>query len=38
VPVTAQLVNSSNNVCYQGVFNSGAIIKNETDQFKGKAQ
>jgi len=38
VPVTAQLVNSSNNVCFQGVFNSGAIIKNETDQFKGKAQ
>lgn len=37
-PITAQLVNSSNNVCYQGVYSGGAIIKNEDEQFKAKAQ
>jgi hypothetical protein len=37
-PITAQLVNSSNNVCYEGVYSGAAIIKNEADQFKAKAQ
>jgi len=38
VPVTAQLVNSANNNCFEGVFNMGDVIKNDGVQFKAKAQ
>ena len=34
LPVTAQLVNNANDVCYEGVFN--IIKKNDTEQFKAK--
>jgi hypothetical protein len=37
-PVTAQLVNSSNNVCYEGVYSGAGIIKNSAEQFKGHSQ
>ena len=35
LPVTAQLVNSANNICFEGVYSSA--IKNEAEQFKAKA-
>jgi cysteine-rich repeat protein len=35
-PVTAQLVNSSNNVCFDTVFNAPNVKKNDVDQFKAK--
>lgn len=38
LPVTAQLVNSTNSVCYEGVYDTPDIIKNETEKFKAKAQ
>jgi cysteine-rich repeat protein len=38
LPVTAQLVNSSNNICFEGVYNMSDIIKNDPEQFKAKAQ
>ena len=38
LPVTAQLVNSTNSVCFEGVYDTGDIIKNETELFKAKAQ
>ena len=38
LPVTAQLVNSANNNCFEGVYDSGAVIKNDGVQFKAKAQ
>ena len=34
LPVTAQLVNNFNNVCYEGIFNN--IKKNDLEQFKAK--
>lgn len=37
LPVTAQLINSDD-VCFEGVFDTGDIIKNEAEQFKAKAQ
>ena len=36
-PVTAQLVNSDTSVCWEAVYDTGDIIKNESDQFKAKA-
>jgi hypothetical protein len=38
LPVTAQLVNSENTICYEGVYDTGDIIKNEEEKFKAKAQ
>jgi cysteine-rich repeat protein len=38
LPVTAQLVNDANAVCFEGVFDTADVIKNETEQFKAKAQ
>ncbi len=38
LPVTAQLVNSTNSVCYEGVYDAPDIIKNEAEKFKAKAQ
>jgi len=38
LPVTAQLVNSDTSVCFQAVYGSGDVIKNDPDQFKAKAQ
>ena len=38
LPVTAQLVNSANSNCFEGVYNSGDVIKNDGVQFKAKAQ
>ena len=36
-PVTTQLVNSDTAVCWEAVYDTGDIIKNESDQFKAKA-
>ena len=38
LPITAQLVNSGNIVCFEGVYDTADVIKNEADQFKAKAQ
>jgi cysteine-rich repeat protein len=38
LPLTAQLVNSTNAICYEGVYDTGDIIKNEEEKFKAKAQ
>jgi cysteine-rich repeat protein len=38
LPVTAQLVNSTNAVCYEGVYDTLDVIKNETEKFKAKSQ
>ena len=38
LPVTAQLVNDANNICFEGVFDSADIKKNDGEQFKAKAQ
>lgn len=38
LPVTAQLVNDTNNVCFEGVFDSGDVLKNDPALFKAKAQ
>jgi hypothetical protein len=38
LPVTAQLVNDTNNVCFEAVYNSGDVKKNDATQFKAKAQ
>jgi len=37
LPVTAQLVNSANGVCFEGVYDGADVIKNEAEQFKAKA-
>lgn len=37
-PVTAQLINQPSNVCFEGVFDTQDVIKNEATQFKAKAQ
>lgn len=38
LPVTAQLVNDSNDVCFEAVYDSGDVKKNDDKQFKAKAQ
>ena len=38
LPVTAQLINQPSNVCFEGVFDTQDVIKNEATQFKAKAQ
>jgi hypothetical protein len=38
LPVVAQLVNSDSGICWQGVYDSGDIKKNEAEKFKAKAQ
>ena len=38
LPVTAQLVNDANGVCYEGVYDSADVKKNDGAQFKAKAQ
>jgi cysteine-rich repeat protein len=38
LPVTAQLVNSDNSVCFEGVYDLADIKKNEAEQFKAKTQ
>ena len=37
LPVTTQLVNNSNTVCFEAVFGMANVKKNEDDQFKAKA-
>ena len=36
LPVKVQLINNSNGICFQGVYNSGDIKKNRPDLFKAK--
>jgi cysteine-rich repeat protein len=36
LPVTAQLVNDANSTCFEAVYNSGDVIKNDSKQFKAK--
>lgn len=38
LPVTAQLVNDANSICYESVFDSADVKKNDGAQFKAKAQ
>jgi hypothetical protein len=38
LPVVAELVNSSNNICFGSTFDSPDIIKNDVQMFKAKAQ
>ena len=38
LPVTAQLVNGQTGVCLEGVFEAGDVLKNDSAQFKAKAQ
>ena len=38
LPVTARLVNDENSTCFEVVFDSGDVIKNDAKQFKAKAQ
>ncbi len=38
LPVKAQLVNSSNSICFEGEFDAPDVIKNTPTQFKAKAQ
>jgi len=38
LPVTAQLVNDDGNVCFEGVYDSGDVLKDDDVQFKAKAQ
>lgn len=38
LPVTAQLVSDANAVCYEGIFDTADVIKNEAELFKAKAQ
>ena len=38
LPVTAQLVNDANSICYESVFDSADVKKNDGTQFKAKAQ
>lgn len=37
-PVTAQLINDDNGICFESTFDSGDVIKNEPGQFKAKIQ
>jgi hypothetical protein len=37
-PVKVQLVNEQNGICFEGLYNTGDIKKNEPGKFKGKAQ
>ena len=36
LPVTAQVVNNTNNTCFEAVYNSGDVIKNDGKEFKAK--
>jgi cysteine-rich repeat protein len=36
LPVTVQLVNGTNNVCFESVYNLSNVIKNDAKQFKAK--
>jgi hypothetical protein len=36
LPVTAQLVNEGSNLCFEGVFNSVDVVKNDGTNFKAK--
>lgn len=36
LPVKAQLLNSSNDVCFEGVYDTGDVKKNDGSQFKAK--
>ena len=38
LPVKVQLINNSNGICFEGVYNSGDIKKNVPELFKAKAQ
>jgi cysteine-rich repeat protein len=38
LPVTAQLVNDANNICFEGLYDTADIKKNDGEQFKAKAQ
>lgn len=38
LPVTVQLVNDANSVCYEAVYDAPQVIKNVSGQFKAKAQ
>jgi hypothetical protein len=34
LPVTAQLVNDSNSVCFESIYTTGAVVKNDANTFK----
>jgi cysteine-rich repeat protein len=38
LPVTARLVNNSSGVCFEAVYDAGDVIKNDSTQFKAKAE
>jgi hypothetical protein len=38
LPVTTQLVNGDNAICYEGVFDGADVIENEAEKFKAKVQ
>jgi cysteine-rich repeat protein len=38
LPVTAQFVNDANSTCFEAVYDSADVIKNDAKQFKAKAQ
>ena len=38
LPVTVQLVNDTNSTCFEAVYDSGDVIKNDAKQFKAKTQ
>ncbi len=38
LPVTVQLINHDNGICFEGVYDSGDVKKNEPALFKAKAQ
>jgi hypothetical protein len=38
LPVTAQLINDETSVCFEGVYDTAEVIKNDATQFKAKAQ
>jgi hypothetical protein len=38
LPVTAQLVNSETSVCFEATYDIAEVKKNDTAQFKAKAQ
>jgi hypothetical protein len=38
LPVTAQFINDESSVCFEAVYDTGDVIKNDTTQFKAKKQ
>jgi hypothetical protein len=38
LPVTAQLINSANDICFEGVYDTGDVIRNDASRFKAIAR